>query len=160
MTDVREVRLPGVGVRHEFTISSGGVVGVLQHHDGRHDVMVYDAADPDRCTSILHLDEGDTRTLSELLGAAHITEGLGAVQQEVDGLIIEWIALPGSSPAAGITIGEGMYRTRTGASIVAVMRRGTSIPAPDPDFALQRDDTVVAVGTSKGVAALRQLLAP
>lgn len=160
MTDVREVRLPGVGVRHEFTTSSGGVIGVLQHHDGRHDVMVYDAADPDRCSSILHLTDVDTRTLSELLGAAHITEGLGAVQHEVDGLLIEWIALPGSSPAAGVSIGDGMYRTRTGASIVAVMRRGTSIPAPGPEFALQGDDTVVAVGTAEGVATLRELLAP
>jgi TrkA domain protein len=160
MAIVRETKLPGVGVRQEFTTGNGTVVGVLQHHDGRHDVLVYDRDDPDTCSTMLHLDDEDTRTLAELLGASRLTEGLGAVQQEVEGLAIEWIALPGSSPAAGATIGDGMYRTRTGTSIVAVLRRGASVPAPGPEFALAPDDTVVAVGTPEGLATLRSLLAP
>jgi TrkA domain protein len=160
MAIVRETKLPGVGVRLEFTTSDGNVVGVLQYHDGRHDVLVYDTDDPDVCRSMLQLDDEDTRTLAELLGASQITEGIGAVQQQVEGLLLEWIALPVSSPAVGTTIGEGMYRTRTGASIVAVIRRGASIPAPEPDFAFAADDTVVAVGTADGVAALRSLLVP
>ncbi|MDJ0767607.1 MAG: TrkA C-terminal domain-containing protein [Ilumatobacter sp.] len=160
MAIVREIKLPGVGVRHEFTTASGDVVGVLQYHDGRHDVLVYDRADPDSCTSMLHLDEEDTRTMAELLGAAHLTEGLGAVQQQIEGLAIEWIIIPGDSPAAGTTIGDGMYRTKTGASVVAVIREYSSVPAPDPEFAFAVGDTVVAVGTSDGLAALRALLAP
>ena len=160
MAIVRETKLPGVGVRQEFTTSSGVVVGVLQYHDGRHDVLVYDSDDPDRCTSVLHLEEEDTRTLAELLGASQLTAGIGAVQQQVEGLLLEWIALPMASPAVGHTIGDGMYRTKTGASIVAVIRRGASIPAPEPDFAFAADDTVVAVGTADGVAKLRSLLVP
>ena len=160
MAIIRETKLPGVGVRQNFTTAAGVNVGVLAHHDGRHDVLVYDRDDPDACTTMLHLDEDDTRTLAELLGASRLTEGLGAVQQQIEGLAIEWIALPGSSPAAGTTIGDGMYRTRTGASIVAVIRRGESVPAPGPEFELAGDDTVVAVGTTEGLAALRTLLVP
>ena len=160
MATVRETKLPGVGVRLEFTSAAGTVIGVLQHHDGRHDVLVYDQDDPDTCTSMLHLDDDDTRTLAELLGASQLTEGLGAVQQQIEGLAFEWIALPRSSEAVGTTIGDGMYRTRTGASIVAVIRRGASVPAPGPEFALDADDTVVAVGTIENLAALRTLLAP
>lgn len=160
MATVRETKLPGVGVRLEFTTSDGVLVGVLQHHDGRHDVLVYDRDDPDTCSSVLRLDDDDTRTLAELLGASQITAGIGAVQQQVEGLMLEWIALPASSPAVGTTIGQGMYRTRTGASVVAVIRRGSSIPAPEPDFAFASDDTVVAVGTADGVEALRALLVP
>ncbi len=160
MAIVRETKLPGVGVRQEFTTTSGIVVGVLQHHDGRHDVLVYDRDDPDQCTTILHLDDEDTRTLAELLGASQLTEGLGAVQQQVEGLAIEWIALPAASPAIGTTIGDGMYRTRTGASVVAVIRRGASVPAPGPEFAFDSDDTVVAVGTAENLASLRTLLVP
>ena len=70
--------------------------------------------------------------LAELLGAVHLTEGLGTVQHQVEGLAIEWIALPATSPAVGTTIGDGMYRTKTGATVVAVMRRGASVPAPGP----------------------------
>lgn len=160
MAIVREIKLPGVGVRQEFTTSDGVLVGVLQHHDGRHDLLVYDRDDPDSCTSMLRLDEDDTRTLAELMGAAQLTAGIGAVQQQVEGLLLEWIALPITSPAVGHTITDGMYRTRTGASIVAVIRRGASIPAPTPEFAFAADDTVVAVGTSEGVTALRELLVP
>ena len=160
MAIVRETKLPGVGVRLEFTTSAGIVVGVLQHHDGRHDLLVYDRDDPDICTTMLHLDDDDTRALAELLGASQLTEGIGAVQQEIEGLAIEWIALPATSPAVGSTIGAGMYRTRTGASVVAVIRRGASVPAPGPEFAFESDDTVVAVGTADGLATLRALLVP
>ncbi len=160
MAIVRETKLPGVGVRHEFTTGSGVVLGVLQYHDGRHDVLVYDRDDPDSCSSVLHLEDEDTRTLAELLGASQLTAGIGAVQQQIEGLLLEWIAIPMSSPAVGHSIGDGMYRTKTGASIIAVIRRGASIPAPDPEFALAADDTVVAVGTADGVTALRTLLVP
>lgn len=160
MAIVRETKLPGVGVRQEFTTASGEVVGVLQYHDGRHDILVYDRDDPDRCTTMLQLGDEDTRTLAELLGASRLTEGIGEIQQQVAGLLIEWIALPLSSPAVGRTIAEGMYRSKTGASVVAVIRRGGSIPAPDPDFAFAADDTIVAAGTAEGLAALRSLLVP
>jgi TrkA domain protein len=160
MAIVRETKLPGVGVRHEFTTSSGVVVGVLQYHDGRHDVLVYDRDDPDTCSTMVQLDDDDTRALAELLGASQLTEGVGAVQQRIEGLAIEWIALPPTSPAIDTTIGDGMYRTKTGASVVAVIRRGSSVPAPGPEFAFGADDTVVAVGTPDGLAALRTLLVP
>ena len=35
MADVRETKLPGVGVRHDFTTDDGRDVGVLVHRDGR-----------------------------------------------------------------------------------------------------------------------------
>ena len=63
-----------------------------------------------------------------------------------------------SSPASGATIGDGMYRTKTGSSIVAVIRDGKSIPAPGPEFGLLAGDVVVAVGTVEGLAAMRELI--
>lgn len=160
MAEVRETKLPGVGVRHEFTTENGADVGVLVHHDGRREILVYDSDDPDRCTSIVNLSAADTRTVSELLGASRVTEAVSAVQQEIEGLAIEWIELTSSSPAAGATIGDGMYRTRTGASIVAVIRDGQSIPAPGPEFPLIDGDVIVAVGTVEGLATMRELIHP
>jgi TrkA domain protein len=158
MGEVRETKLPGVGVRHEFMSERGEAIGVLVHHDGRRDVLVYSADDPDACSASIELSRADTRTLSELLGASQVTEVLGVVQQEVAGLAIEWIEVPDDSPGAGASIADGEYRRRTGASIVAVLRGGESIPAPEPDFVLQPGDTVVAVGTREGVVALASLL--
>jgi TrkA domain protein len=159
MAEVRETKLPGVGVRHEFTSHDGTVVGVVQHHDGRSDVVVYDTADPDVCTSMLHLDSVDTRTLARLLGASEISEGMREAQAQIEGLVFEWIKVPPSSSFAGTSIQDGQLRTRTGSSVVAVLRAEQSVPAPDSNFVIESDDTVVAVGTADGLAALRDILA-
>jgi TrkA domain protein len=158
MTEVRETKLPGVGVRHEFTTETGYDLGVIVRHDGRRELLVYDSDDPDACTSMLTLSSSDTRTVAELLGASQVTEAVAAVQQEIEGLAIEWIEIPASSPAAGATIGDGMYRTRTGASVVAIIRDGQSIPAPGPEFRLLAGDVIVGVGTSEGLATMRTLI--
>jgi TrkA domain protein len=158
MSEVRETKLPGVGVRHEFTTENGDDIGVLVHHDGRREILVYDSDDPDKCSTLVSLSASDTRTVSELLGASRVTEAVSAVQQEIEGLAIEWIELSATSPAAGATIGDGMYRTKTGSSIVAVIRDGESIPAPGPEFPLLAGDVIVGVGTADGLAMMRELI--
>ena len=158
MAEVRETKLPGVGIRHEFTTDDGDDIGVIVYHDGRREVLVYDSDDPDACSTMMTLSAADTRTMSELLGASRVTEAVAAVQQEIEGLAIEWIELEPSSPASGATIGDGMYRTKTGSSIVAVIRDGQSIPAPGPEFGLLAGDVVVAVGTAEGLATMRELI--
>jgi TrkA domain protein len=160
MGTVRKTKLPGVGVRHEFTTEAGQEVGVIVQHDGRREILVYDEVDPDACSSVVRLSGGDTQTLAELLGAGHVTETVAAVQQEIEGLAIEWVELPEGSPVIGTTIRAGSFRTRTGASIVAVIRDHGSIPAPAPEFGFEAEDVVVAVGTHEGLAALRLLLSP
>jgi TrkA domain protein len=158
MPEVRETKLPGVGVRHEFTAHDGTVVGVVEYHDGRSDVVVYDSEDPDVCSSMLHLDADDTRTLARLLGASELTAGVRDAQAEIEGLVFEWIKVPPGSSFSGRSIEEGQLRTRTGASVVAVLRADHSVPAPDSNFVIEADDTVVAVGTADGLAALRAIL--
>ena len=157
MPEVTEVRLPGVGVRHEYTTSEGERVGVVSHRSGRREIVVYDRQDPDRCRSILHLSPDDTRTLAELLGAPHLSEALASVQR-IEGLAIDWVTVPEGSSFVGSTIGDGQFRSRTGASIVAVVRRNTPIPSPGPDHRFEAGDVAVAVGTQEGLAQLRHLI--
>jgi len=160
MSEVQETRLPGIGVRHEFDTEAGQRIGVIVHRDGRREVVVYRRDDPDTCSTVLDLTASNARTIAELLGASQVSETVAAVQHDVEGLAIEWIPIPDTSPAVATTIREGDYRTRTGASIVAITRSGASVPAPDPDFALLAGDVAVAVGTVEGLAALRALLVP
>ncbi len=158
MAEVRETMLPGVGVRQEFTAHDGTVVGVVQHHDGKSDIVVYDRADPDKCSSMLHLDSSDTQTLGTLLGASELTEHMGEVQAQIEGLLFEWITLPDDGPMVGKSIRDGELRTRTGASVVAVLRGEASVPAPDPEFEFSAGDVAVCVGTTEGLDKLRPLL--
>ncbi len=157
MPEVTEIRLPGVGVRHEYTTAEGERVGVVSHRSGRREIVVYDREDPDRCRWVLHLSPDDTQTLAELLGAPHLSEALASVQR-IEGLAIDWITVPDRSPFVGATIGDGQFRTRTGASIVAVVRRDTPMPSPGPEHRFEGGDVAVAVGTQEGLAQLRALL--
>ncbi|MET0662371.1 MAG: cation:proton antiporter regulatory subunit [Ilumatobacteraceae bacterium] len=158
MAAVRETMLPGVGVKFEFTTEEGRIVGVLVHRDGRREILVYDDDDPDRCLSSLELTAADTRTMSELLGGSTVTEAVTAVQQQIEGLAIEWIELAPDSPVIGTTIGDGQFRTKTGSSIVAVIRGGDTTPAPGPEFEFRSRDVAVAVGTVEGLATLRDVM--
>lgn len=156
---VRETKLPGVGVRHEFTTDDGNDVGVIVHHDGRREILLYDEVDPDACTSVVNLSEHDTQTLAEILGVSHVSETVAEIRHEIDGLTIEWVELPASSELVGTSIGDGAFRTKTGASIVAIMRDSVPVPAPGPEFVLEAGDVAVAVGTHEGLALLRVMLA-
>jgi len=159
MTAVQETKLPGVGVRHEFVTADGSAVAVIVHYDGRREIVTYDSADPDACHSLINLNANDTQTLAELLGVSHVTERVDSVRQSIEHLALDWLELPVTSSVAGMTIGSGEFRSRTGASIVAVMRNDTPIPAPEAGFVLEAGDILVAVGDPEGLTSLRNLLA-
>jgi TrkA domain protein len=158
MADVRETTLPGVGVRHDFVTADGSDVSVLVHHDGRREIMVWEGDDPDVCHTVLSLSPADATTMNELLGGSRITEAIGVVQHEVEGLVIDWITVVEGSQAVGTSLADGAYRARTGASIVAIVRGEQPIPAPGPDVVFEAADIAVAVGTIEGLTSLRRLL--
>lgn len=158
MHKVREIKLPGVGVRHEFATDTGQQIAVLVHHDGRREVLAYDQADPDACTSVMTLSHDDARTVAELLGATQVSEEVVEAQHEVEGPSIAWIKVLPSSAVSGSSIADGDFRSRTGASVVAVIRDGEPVPSPEPEFLLDDGDLIVAVGAPSAVEELRALL--
>ena len=104
------------------------------------------------------LSDDESRTLSELLGGSRVTRELSRLRQSVQGLAIDWVPVDPDSPYAGKTIGDTGTRTRTGVSIVAVMRGAQAVPAPGPDFGLDAGDTLVVVGEPRGIEGLVALL--
>jgi len=106
---------------------------------------------------VVALEEEDARTLSELLGGSRVEEQLDRLQQ-VEGLAIDWLPVPKDTPYADRTIGDTRARTRTGVSIVAVLRDQEAFPAPDPSFRFHAGDTLLVVGTPRGIEKLAVLL--
>ncbi|MDX6645611.1 MAG: TrkA domain protein [Miltoncostaeaceae bacterium] len=157
MSDVTETKLPGVGVRHDFTTHHGDRIGMIAHRAGHRDLLLYDRDDPDSCGQVVRLEEDDVRTLADLLGAGHVTERLTELQS-VPGLSIDWVPVDGGSACSGRRIGEIGLREDLGASIVALVRDGETIPSPPPDLTLRQGDTAVAVGTPEGIRAMHALL--
>jgi TrkA domain protein len=158
MTDVIEVELPGVGVRYEFVTEDGTRVGVVSHRSGRREIYLADPADPDRFNRALGLGEEDARTLAELLGASRVAAELAELQQKIEGLAIDWLPVRDDSPYAHSTIGAARVRTRTGVSIVAVLRGEQAIPAPGPEVEVKPGDYLVVVGTPRGIEHAVELL--
>ncbi|HEV3474937.1 MAG TPA: cation:proton antiporter regulatory subunit [Actinomycetota bacterium] len=157
MSDVRETKLPGLGIRYEFLTSRGSRLGVVHHRTGRRELLVYDADDPDTCRDVIALDPEDSRTLAELLGASRVAEQLEHLQ-EIEGLAIDWLPIAEGTPYSGRALGETEARTRTGVSVVAVIREGQAFPAPGPEFGLEPGDTLLVVGTPRGIEDLAVLL--
>lgn len=158
MTRIDETKLPGVGMLHSFVTSSGRRVGVLAHRSGYRELLVYDDHDPDACRVSVRLDEDDSHTLAELLGAAQFAAHIAELQQSVEGLTIDWLPVQPGSPYAGREIRHTRLRERTGVSIVAVVRGDQTFPSPGPEFRLEAGDTLVVVGTPGGIQQAVKLL--
>ena len=158
MPDVEETRLPGVGVRHDFTTDEGRRIGVISHFSGRRSLLLYDSDDPDSCRDTIELGEDDLRALADLLGASHVTEHLANLRQNLKGLAIDWLPIEEGSPYASKPLGTTQLRTRTGVSIVALIRGPETIPSPAPDCTIRVGDTAVVVGTPEGIGKALALL--
>lgn len=156
--EVREVKLPGVGVRFEFETDDGKAVGVVCHTSGRREIYIGSERDPDDFRRVLGLGSDDARVLAELLGASRVAEQLSELQQRIEGLVIDWLPVRDDSPYAGRTIGEARIRSRTGVSVVAIVRGEQAEPAPGPDSVMRAGDYLVVVGTGRGVEKVVELL--
>ena len=156
--DIYETPLPGIGVRYEFQSESGDHVGVVVRRDGKRDIALYDREDPDSCKGTVELSEGDASKVAEMLGGTNITARLDSLRHMVEGLAIEWITMPSAGGLTDRTIGDGHIRTKTSASVVAVIRGDTGIPGPDPDFMLRGGDTVLVMGSTDAVRQATSIL--
>jgi TrkA domain protein len=156
--EIQETNLPGVGLRHDFTTRAGRQLGVVTHRTGRRDLLVYDRDDPDATQEVIQLSDEEADALADLLGADRLVAHLAALTQQVEGLAIDWLPIRTGSPYARRAIADTQARSRTGVSIVAILRGDGAIPAPTPDAGLEPGDTLVVVGTAKGVKELSKLL--
>jgi TrkA domain protein len=157
--DVERFNLPGIGTQHVITTSRGRRLGVVSHHTGRRDLVVYDMDDPDTSVVAVALTTDEAGVLAELLDTARIVERLTELHRQVEGLVTEQIPVQAGSPYDGRKLGDTQARTRTGASIVAVVRDRSVIASPRPDFQFTAGDVVVTVGTAEGTAAVAAILA-
>ncbi|EHR60731.1 putative regulatory ligand binding protein, C-terminal domain of K+ channels like protein [Saccharomonospora cyanea NA-134] len=150
--------LPGIGVRKDFALSNGRRVGVVTHRDGVIELIVSKSEDPDACLASLPLNAEEAGTLANLLGAPQLVAQLTEEHRELPGISTRPMAIKGGSPYDGHTLADAALRSRTGVSVVAVMRAGQVHPSPTPDFLFTGGDVLVAVGTSDGLDEAARIL--
>jgi TrkA domain protein len=149
--------LPGIGVCQELELHDGRRIGVVTRRNGHRDIVIYDE-DGDGAVETIMLDEKEANVIAELLGAPQLVTRLADLQRSVDEVLTEQLPIPATSRYAGRPLGDTQARTRTGASIVAVLRDGTTHASPGPEFRLEAGDLVVTVGTRDGLDQVSRIL--
>lgn len=153
-----ETLLPGVGIRYELTTRAGVQLALVVRRDGSAQLCSYEPEDPDRAVIALDLDEDEAGALADLLGAPRLAERFADLSREVPGLRSGRFALRPDSPFAGRPLGATQARTRTGCSIVALVRGAEVVTSPGPQEVLHGDDVLVVIGSAPGLEQLDALL--
>ena len=157
--EVTEILLPGVGLRYEFVTASSVRIGIVAHRDGRVEFVRYAGDDPDASQPLLTLTREEADVIAEILGAPRITERFADLTREIPGLASATVEVPFGSPFAAAPLGATRARTRTGASVVAIVRGDDVIASPTPAEVLHGGDSLVVVGTESGIEGVRRILA-
>jgi TrkA domain protein len=158
--DLRETRLPGVGVKYGFSLADGGRLAIILHNDGARELYYFRRAHDDEPRAVIRLDDDEARQLGAVIGGAYerpkIVEDL---EMALGDLLIEWVAVPDTSPWIGKTLAECGFRAKTGITIIAILREPEPVTGAQPHDVLQTGDTLVTVGKAGQYAAFRKLLA-
>jgi TrkA domain protein len=145
--DLRETRMPGVGVKYGFRLDTGGRISLIQHNDGKRELYWFRRADDDEPSAVITLDDDEARQLGALLGGAYerpkIVEELEMALGE---LLIEWAPVPDTSPWFGKSLAEAQFRAATGITIIAILREPEPVSGAQPNDVIQQGDTLVTVG--------------
>ncbi len=157
--EVRETKLPGVGLRYEFENRDGERIAVIARRGGEFEVFVCAVpGDPDSARRVFRLTDREADAMAQILGAPRMVEGYADLTKEVPGLSAGQVMVNPGSRYDGRPLGDTKARTRTGASIVAVVRGEQVLASPGPEEILQASDVLVVIGTDEGIEAVRQLV--
>lgn len=157
--NVEVTPLPGIGVRKDFALRSGRRIGVISHRDGQLELILSKRDDPDSNIAEIPLTYDEAGALANLLGAPQLVAQLAEEHKDLPGIRTKQLPINENSPFDGRPLGDTAMRTRTGVSLVAVMRAGQVHPSPGPEFNLTAGDLLVAVGTRDGLDAAAEILA-
>jgi TrkA domain protein len=159
-TELRQTRLPGVGVKYAFVPAHGGRLALILHNDGMREIYFFRSSGDEEPCAVITLDDEEARQLGAVLGGAYdrpqIVEDL---ELAIGELAIEWVPVPETSPLIGKTLAECGFRARTGITIIAILREPEPVAGAQPTDVIQREDTLVAVGRRGQYREFRRLLA-
>jgi TrkA domain protein len=156
--DVEETPLPGIGLRREIVLDNGRRVGIVIHRDGQTELIISRLDDPDACLVAVPMSVQEAATLGGLLGGPKLVAQLSEEHSELPGVITRQFPVTEGSPFAGHALGEARIRTRSGASVVAIVREGQVVPSPAPNDTMNPGDLLIVVGTPEGLDAAAKIL--
>jgi K+:H+ antiporter subunit KhtT len=156
--DVKEVLLPSIGLRYEFTSRDGDRIGIIARRGGNFEIVRYTRDDPDEAQPIFRLTDEEADAVAQILGAPRIAERFTKLTREVPGIDSGQVRIRPGSPFVDHPLGDTRARTRTGASIVAIVRNDDVLASPGPTEILRADDLLVVIGTESGITGVEHIV--
>jgi TrkA domain protein len=160
MSSIRESDLPGIGRKFQIETRSGDKLVIVIHDDGRREVYHFDNDDPEESISMVTLDDSEARRVGGILGGmTYMPRALENVDVNFDEMFIEWYKVEPGSKAIGMSIGDLGIRKKTGATIIAIVKRDQmKIVNPGPEQVIREGATLVILGERAKVKACKQLI--
>jgi TrkA domain protein len=157
-TELRETRLPGVGVKYVLPLHGGDRLSVILHNDGKRELYVFRPGD-DEPRAVIALDDAEARQLGAVIGGAYerprIVEELEMALGELQ---IEWVPVPDTSPWIGKTLAEAAFRAETGVTVIAILREPEPVSGAQPSDVIKQGDTLVTVAKAGQYARFHRRL--
>ena len=134
------------------------------HHSGRRDLYAFPAGAPgDHAPAAsISLTDDQARRLGAVLSGAYFKPAVVAdIETVIGNLLIDWVTVRADSPATDHSIAELEIRRRTRMTVVAILRDGTTVLAPEPDERIRAGDRLVVVGRQEDLGGfLRHVVGP
>lgn len=155
---IKMADLPGIGKKLSFITAEENMVVLIIHHSGKRELYFFEDAEADEADFSINLTAGETREMgAQLLGATYQPIDIDTMKTFKKQLVMEWVELKPQSPITGKTLGEAKIRTRTGVTIVAIVRGEEVIVSPGIDEVLLAGDTLMGAGKSEQMGQFESL---
>lgn len=143
---ISEEDLPGIGRRYEIIASRGQRVVLIIHHSGRRDLYIMERSREDPAC-VVELTDDQARRIGAILGGAFFKPAVvEEIERVVGEFVVDWMTIGEDAAAVGRSIEELQVRSRSGMSVVAIVRGKETITGPDPGEVLAVGDRLVVVG--------------
>lgn len=157
---IRESDLPNIGRKFEVEVREGNKLVIVVHDDGRRELYHFYHNQPEDSVSVITLDDAEARYVAAIVGGlAYKPKALETVDVAVGDQIIEWYKIEKGSVCINRSIGEMQVRTKTGASIIAVLEKEQKRNInPGADYIFSAETTIVVIGDRKQLRELKNYL--
>ncbi|RXT04901.1 cation:proton antiporter regulatory subunit [Ammoniphilus sp. CFH 90114] len=155
---IKAADLPGIGKKLSFITAEQSMIVLIVHHTGKRELYFFEDADNDEADFSINLTGEETREFgAQLLGAMFQPVDMDKMKMFKNQIIIEWVDVSPASPLVQKTIAESQIRTKTGASIIGIVKGEDVIPVPDIHVVIHAGDTLMTVGKRDQMSALEAL---
>jgi TrkA domain protein len=156
---IKETELPGIGKKFQIETRSGDKIVIVVHDDGRREIYHFDNNDPEESISMVTLDDTEARRVAGILGGmAYEPKALETVEMALDDMVFEWYKVEKDAQSIGKTIGDLDIRKKTGAAIIAIIKKDEKVLNPGPEEIITPGATIVVLGDRKQVKACKELI--